>query len=101
MKKIPLLLALLMLGLMFLGTTYFPVVGDPYSPAATHVSPRYLEKGYEETGSPNIVTAVLADYRAYDTLGETLVILTAGLVTLALLKGNSSAQKTKGDKSKQ
>ena len=62
-----------------------PPVGDPEAPAARHVSPRYIEKGPAETGAPNMVTAVLADYRAYDTLGETVVILTAGLACALVL----------------
>ena len=36
---------------------------------------------------PNVVTSVLADYRGYDTLGETTVIFTAGIGVLLLLKG--------------
>jgi multicomponent Na+:H+ antiporter subunit B len=62
-----------------------PPVGDPEAPAARHVSPRYIEKGPAETGAPNMVTAVLADYRGYDTLGETVVILTAGLACALVL----------------
>jgi multicomponent Na+:H+ antiporter subunit B len=62
-----------------------PEVGDPGQPAATHVSPRYIEKSQEETGAANMVTAVLADYRGYDTLGETVVIFTAGLACLLVL----------------
>jgi multicomponent Na+:H+ antiporter subunit B len=50
------------------------------------VSPRYLAQGLPETGTPNIVTAVLADYRAYDTLVETVVIVTAALGCWLLLR---------------
>jgi len=64
-----------------------PPTGDPHSPPATHVSPRYIEKAYKETGAANMVTAVLADYRGYDTLGETVVVFTAGVATLLLLEG--------------
>ena len=39
-----------------------------------------------ETGVPNVVTAVLASYRGYDTLGETTVIFTAGIGVIALLR---------------
>ena len=60
-------------------------VGDPDAPAARNVSPRYIEAGPEETGAPNMVTGVLADYRGYDTLGETVVIFTAGLACLLIL----------------
>jgi len=76
---------LLLGGLLFLATHEFPSWGDPASPASVHVSPRYLRLGYEETGAPNIVTAVLADYRGYDTLIETVVIFTAALACWVLL----------------
>jgi multicomponent Na+:H+ antiporter subunit B len=62
-----------------------PRVGDPTAPAAVHVSPRYIEEAIAETGAPNMVTAVLADYRGYDTLGETVVVVTAALACLLLL----------------
>jgi multicomponent Na+:H+ antiporter subunit B len=67
------------------GTLDMPLFGDPAAPIHQHVAPYYLERGAAETGSSNIVTAVLASYRGYDTLGETTVIFTAGLgVTLLL-----------------
>ena len=62
-----------------------PDRGDPNAPANTHVSPYYIEHTMEETDTPNIVTSVLADYRGYDTLGETTVILTAGLACVLIL----------------
>jgi multicomponent Na+:H+ antiporter subunit B len=52
----------------------------------SHVVPRYLEQGVQETGVPNVVTAVLASYRGYDTLGETIVVFTAGAGVIALLR---------------
>ena len=47
---------------------------------------RWIEKGLEETGVPNMVTYGLADYRGYDTLGETSVIFTAGVSVILLLR---------------
>ncbi len=67
-----------------------PQIGDPNAPASTHVSPRYIKRSHHETGAPNFVTAVLADYRSYDTLGETTVILTAGLACVLILGVNLS-----------
>ena len=32
--------------------------------------------------APNMVTAVIFDFRGYDTLGESIILLTAGLVVL-------------------
>jgi multicomponent Na+:H+ antiporter subunit B len=72
-------------GVMLYADSDLPRMGDSTSPPATYVSPRYIEKSYEETGTPNFVTAVLADYRSYDTLGETAVIVTAGLACVLIL----------------
>lgn len=69
-------------------TTALPRWGDPGAPAAVHVSPRYLTRTVAETATPNAVTSVLADYRGYDTLIETVVILTAGLGCWLLLQRN-------------
>ena len=55
------------------------------APVQQHVAPRYLEQSPHEIGIPNVVTAVLASYRGYDTLGELTVIFTAGVGVLALL----------------
>ena len=73
--------------LLILGSLDMPDTGDPLSPAATHVSPRYIEDGFEETAVPNMVTAVLADYRGFDTLGEVTVIFTGALAVLLILRG--------------
>jgi multicomponent Na+:H+ antiporter subunit B len=47
---------------------------------------RWIEEGEEETEVPNMVTYGLADYRGYDTLGETTVIFTAGVSVILLLR---------------
>lgn len=86
MKIIPFLIVLLTGGLLIYGTGEMPKWGDPHSPASLHVSPRYIERTVEETATPDMVTSVLADYRGYDTLGETTVIFTAGLSCLLLLR---------------
>jgi multicomponent Na+:H+ antiporter subunit B len=72
--------------LLIYGTQDMPDWADPQSPASIHVSPRYLEKTLEETATPNAVTSVLADYRGYDTLGETTVIFTAGVSCILILR---------------
>ncbi len=72
--------------LLSYATLDMPNWGDPNSPPNAHVSPRYIEKVIPETATPNIVTAVLADYRGYDTFGETVVIFTAGIVCILLLR---------------
>jgi multicomponent Na+:H+ antiporter subunit B len=72
--------------LVIYGTAGLPAFGDERAPMHVHVAPRYLEQGMAETGVPNIVTAVLASYRGFDTLGETVVVFTAGVAVIALLR---------------
>jgi multicomponent Na+:H+ antiporter subunit B len=83
---VPLIVALATGGLLVYGTLGLPEFGSPDSVIHRHVAPRYIEQGPQETGVPNVVTAVLASYRGYDTLGEATVIFTAGVGVIALLR---------------
>jgi multicomponent Na+:H+ antiporter subunit B len=86
LKILKIVIVLLFGGLLIYFTLDFPPWGDPQAPASMHVSPRYIERTIEETSVPNIVTAVLADYRGYDTMFETIVIFTAGIACIFLLR---------------
>ena len=83
---LPLAVALVTGGLLVYGTLGLPEFGSPDSVIHQHVAPRYLEQGPAETGVPNVVTAILASYRGFDTLGETTVIFTGGIGVIALLR---------------
>lgn len=72
------------------GTLDMPRFNDPNAPAHSHVAKYYNKNALLETGVPNIVTAVLASYRGFDTLGEVTVIFTAGIAVLLLLGGKRS-----------
>jgi multicomponent Na+:H+ antiporter subunit B len=69
------------------GTLALPPFGTADMIINKHVVPRYLNETIRETNVPNVVTSVLADYRGYDTLGETTVIFTAGIGVMLLLRG--------------
>lgn len=86
MKLIGLIIVLLTGGLLTYTTVDFPDWADPQSPASTHVSPYYIQKAMDETSAPNIVTAVLADYRGFDTMFETTVVFAAGVACFLLLR---------------
>ncbi len=86
MKAIGLVIVVLTGILLIYATLDFPSWADPASPASTHLSPHYIEKALEETSVPNLVTAVLADYRSYDTMFETTVIFAAGVACFFLLR---------------
>ena len=62
-----------------------PAYGDAESAANTGVASYYIENTNQDIGIPAVVTATLASYRGYDTLGETFVILIAGLAVLMIL----------------
>ncbi|MEE8365121.1 MAG: Na(+)/H(+) antiporter subunit B [Gammaproteobacteria bacterium] len=81
-------------ALLIYGTLDMPYFGSPQAPIHLHVAPRYINDSMQEVGVSNIVTAVLASYRAFDTLGEVVVIFTAGVGVLALL---SVARRPDGD----
>ncbi|WP_354005713.1 Na(+)/H(+) antiporter subunit B [Desulfofustis limnaeus] len=72
--------------LLIYGTLDMPHFGSAEAPIHKHVAPRYINDSMAEIGVPNIVTSVLASYRGYDTLGETLVIFTAGVGVMSLLR---------------
>jgi multicomponent Na+:H+ antiporter subunit B len=83
---LPLVLSIAVGAVLAYGSLGLPGFSDPLAPIHTHVAPRYLNEGPRETGVPNIVSAVLASYRGYDTLGETVVVFTAGAGVIALLR---------------
>lgn len=84
---LPLFIAVVTGALLVLGTYDLPPFGAADTPVHRHVAPRYLGQTMAETGVPNVVTAVLASYRGFDTLGEVTVIFTAGIGVLLLLGG--------------
>ena len=89
------------IGVMLVwGTLALPPFGTADAVIHKHVAPRYLADSIKETSVPNVVTAVLADYRGYDTLGETTVIFTAGIGVMLLLRGGRRRGRASGDDSR-
>ncbi len=84
---IPLFVVFVTGAALIYGTMDMPNFGSADAPAQTHVSPDYIERSPHEIGVPNVVTAILASYRGYDTLGETAVVFTAGIGVLLLISG--------------
>ena len=69
----------------FIAFDVLPVIGDPESAPNTHVSDYYIEHAIEECNSPNMVTAVIVDYRAFDTMFETTVMFLAGVAVVLIM----------------
>jgi len=65
-----------------------PPFGSPDNPAFNEVPRRYLESGVTETGAVNIISSVIIDYRAFDTLGEATVLFVAIAAVIATLKSH-------------
>ncbi len=86
---LPLALSLATALLLIYGALGLPDLADPNAPIHSHVAPRYLQN---EVDVPNVVTAVLASFRGYDTLGETTVVFTAGAGIIALLRRRKKRQ---------
>jgi len=81
--------AVLLVGafVLALGTTIpaLPAVGAADAPVvSSEVTQHYLEHAEKDTGVKNVVTAVLAAYRGFDTLGEAVVVFSAGVATLVV-----------------
>ena len=82
-------------ALLIYGAWGLPDFGDPDAPIHQNVVPRYMEN---EVDVPNVVTAVLASFRGYDTLGETTVVFTAGAGVIALLRRRKKGPEKTRDK---
>lgn len=86
-RRLPGLVAVLLAG----GTLVYaaqdlPTFGAADTPVQTHpITDTYLNQSQVDIHVPNTVTAVLASYRGLDTLGELVVILTAGIGVMAVL----------------
>ncbi|MDN7013785.1 hypothetical protein FGW20_12240 [Methanoculleus sp. FWC-SCC3] len=87
--RVKALLAVLFIGIILFWTVEdMPAFGDPQAPATQYTGKLYVESVLPDIGIDNIVTAILASYRGFDTLGEVVVIFTAGIsVTLLLRRG--------------
>ncbi|WP_153719754.1 DUF4040 domain-containing protein [Spiribacter salilacus] len=84
--NIPALIIVFITGAALVYASFdLPVFGDPNNPVHVHVGQYYTQNTYADMGVPNMVAAVLASYRSIDTMGEAVVILTAGIGVFALL----------------
>lgn len=76
----------ILIYLLLLTVSYLPPTGTAERPVNNEVSQRYIESGLQETGAVNIVSGMILDYRAFDTLGESHVLFVATMTVLILLR---------------
>ena len=84
-SPVPLAVVALVGGVLIYGTLDMPTYGDPTAPVQTHVAGAYLARTLADIDIPNVVSAVLASYRGYDTLGEVFVVFAAGIGVVMLI----------------
>ena len=80
--------------ILLVGVSHLPAIGEADKPVNNEVSERYIESGLQETGAVNIVTGMILDYRAFDTLGESHVLFIATCTVLILLREDKKKKLT-------
>ncbi len=90
----PLLFVALLLfaALLIYASLDLPKFGSPFAISQQKTANYYIENTPSEINIPSIVAAILASYRAYDTLLETLVVLIGGLSVLLITEQSSPTQ---------
>ena len=94
MKALKIIILVLFASVMIYAASDLPYRGDPdnlmhaeESITGTEVVGSYvIQEAYKDAKTPNIVTVILGDYRSVDTFGEQVVVFTAGLITLLILR---------------
>lgn len=77
-------LALGFASLLIYAAKDLPEFGNEHTISQQTLAAYYIENTYKEIGIDSIVAAILASYRGFDTLLETLVILVGGLSVLLI-----------------
>ncbi len=87
MKKIfTVLLFGALLVLLLFSVLEMPVLGSITNPSYNQTVVYYLDNAVADTNAPNVVASIITDYRAFDTLGETVVLFTAIAGAISVLK---------------
>ncbi|MFW5894412.1 MAG: hydrogen gas-evolving membrane-bound hydrogenase subunit E [Bacillota bacterium] len=63
-----------------------PTPNSASAPSYNEATEHYIDHSLEETGAENILAAILADYRGFDTFGETIVLFTSIVAVISVLR---------------
>lgn len=88
---------LTLIGVLLIAVSFLPPVGDANRPVNNEVAEKYILDGLKDTGAVNIVTGMILDYRAFDTLGESHVLFIATITVLILMRLDKKSDKTEGE----
>lgn len=92
-KAVSVLFVFTLIGMLLYMVSYLPPVGEASNPAHNEVAAKYIEDAMADTGAVNIVTGMILDYRAFDTLGESNVLFIATCTVLILLRVDIHSKK--------
>lgn len=88
---------LTLISVLLIAVSFLPPVGDANRPVNNEVAEKYILDGLKDTGAVNIVTGMILDYRAFDTLGESHVLFIATITVLILLRLDKKGNKATGE----
>lgn len=88
---------LTLISVLLIAVSYLPPLGAAERPVNNEVSEKYILDGLKDTGAVNIVTGMILDYRAFDTLGESHVLFIATITVLILLRLDKKKNNTSGE----
>lgn len=92
------LLTVVIVGALLVTVSHLPAFGETGNPAQNIVYDKYVDQGVEDTGAVNLVAGIILDYRAFDTLGESLMLFTGTMGVIMLLRETKTSRKSKAGK---
>ena len=84
-KKFTFIVLSFLLMILISSLSEMPPLGDVTNPSYNQVAKHYNNNSVEETNTLNIISSIITDYRAFDTLGETTVLFTAITAVISVL----------------
>jgi multisubunit Na+/H+ antiporter MnhB subunit len=93
MKHITTFLFFILFLILSWGVLSMPAMGDPNAPAHNQLAEIYKTRSLEDTGAANVIAAIITDYRAFDTLGETTVLFTSIAAVVSIMGATSKKGK--------
>jgi multicomponent Na+:H+ antiporter subunit B len=89
---------LIVLFIVFvIGIFEMPTEASVNAPAYNEVVEHYISQGAARTNASNLIAGILADYRAFDTLGETIVLFVSVVAVGSVLRTTKSDKEVKSD----
>lgn len=82
------MITIIFIAFLLYAVGHSPEFGQADNPAMNEVAARYIVRGPDETGAANTIAGMILDYRAFDTFGESLMMFTAAMAVISVLKNS-------------